>query len=225
MGRLSVVVVALVIGTSAARAETIIGLEHRTSVGFAQSPPPAAPGSLGTLPPGLTDALPPSPADIGRDTDRYMIGVGFGVFANYPVSIEDPGAALLATRPLWLGNRYSFFQWVAEANALVGFGTDQLHAYVAVGPTFGWNFYFGSVFGLEFRYGIDALAQVGERTVGGVGFSGAGGYVFRLWDDDRQRIKLWLQMHMGFFFADDPQNDIGMNAGSMVVGVGYEQPM
>jgi hypothetical protein len=176
-------------------------------------------------PPGLTDALPPPPADVGRDTHRVMLGAGPAVFANYPMSIEDPGVAVFATKPLWYGNRYRFFQWVAEANALVGFGTDKLHAYAAVGPQFGWNFYFGSVFGLEFRYGLDALMQVGPRTVGGLGFSGGGGYVFRLWDDDRKRLKLWMQMHFGFYLAEDPDNDLATNAGAFTLGLGYETPL
>jgi hypothetical protein len=176
-------------------------------------------------PPGLTDAMPPRPADVGRDTDRVMLGAGAAVFANYPMSIEDPGAALFAAKPLWYGNRYRFFQWVADANALVGFGTDRLHAYAAVGPQFGPNFYFGSVFGLEFRFGADALLQAGERTVGGFGFGGSGGYVFRFWNDDRKRVKLWTQMHFGFYLASDPGNDLATNAGAFALGLGYETPL
>lgn len=194
-------------------------------IGFAQPSSSAyAPGSLGTLPPGMTDARPRQP-DPGRDTDRFMVGAGIGVFANYPVSIEDQGAALFVSRPLWLGNRYRFFQWVAEANALVGYGTDKQHAYAAAGPRFGANLYLGSVFGLEFRWGIEGLAQVGARTVGGIGLSSGGGYVFRFWDDDRRRIKLWGEMHMGAYFAEDRENDLGMNAGAFVLGLGYEEPM
>jgi hypothetical protein len=176
-------------------------------------------------PPGLTDALPPPPGDVGRNTDRVMVGAGFAMFANYPMSIEDPSLALFAAKPLWYGKRYRFFQWVADANALVGFGTDKLHAYAAVGPQFGANFYFGSVFGLEFRYGLDALVQVGARTVGGFGFGSSGGYVFRFWDDDRKRVKLWVQMRFGFYLADDPGNDLGANAGAIALGLGYETPL
>jgi hypothetical protein len=197
----------------------VVGLAA-ASVAYAQ--PPA---QLGTQPPGMTDAIPPPPADTGRDTNRVMFGAGLGVFANYPMSIEDPGIALFATKPLWYGKRYRFFQWVAEGSALVGFGTDKRHAYATVGPQFGWNFYFGSVFGLEYRVGIDGLLQAGSRTVGGFGMSGAGGYVFRFWDDDRKRIKLWMQMHFGAYLADDPGNDLGMNAGAFTLGLGYEQPL
>jgi hypothetical protein len=176
-------------------------------------------------PPGSSDAMPPPPADVARSTDRIMVGGGPAVFANYPMSIEDPGVALFAAKPLWYGKRYRFFQWVADANALVGFGTDRMHAYAAVGPQFGWNLYLGSVFGLEFRYGIDALVQAGERTVAGFGFGGGGGYVFRFWDDDRKRVKLWVQMHFGFYLAQDPGNDLGTNAGAFSLGLGYEAPL
>ncbi len=194
-------------------------------IGFAQAASNGyVAGSLGTLPPGMTDAL-PKPRDTGRDTDRFMIGAGFGVFANYPVSMEDEGAALFGARPIWLGNRYRFFQWVAEVNALVGFGAKELHAYAAAGPRFGFNLYLGSVFGLEFRWGIEGIAQVGARTVGGIALSGGGGYVFRFWDDDRRRLKLWGEMHTGGYFAEDPENDLGMNAGAFVLGLGFEEPL
>ena len=184
-------------------------------------------------PPGLTDATSPPPADVGRevaadvgrDTHRAMFGAGGAVFANYPMSIEDPGVMLFAAKPLWYGNRYRFFQWVADVNALVGFGTDRMHAYAVVGPQFGFNLYLGSVFGLEFRWAADALVQAGERNVGGFGLGGSGGYVFRLWDDDRKRLKLWAQMHVGFYLANDPENDLATNAGAIGLGLGYEQPM
>lgn len=176
-------------------------------------------------PPGMTDAVPPTILESGRDTSRVMVGAAPAIFANYPMSIEDPGVALFASKPLWLGNRYRFFQWVAEASALAGFGTDHRHAYLALGPRFGANFYLGSVFGLEFRWGLEGLLQAGERTVAGIGLSGAGGYVFRFWDDDRKRVKLWMEMHSGFYIADDPANDLATNAGAFALGLGYETPM
>ena len=175
-------------------------------------------------PPGLTDTL-PAPVDHGRDTSRVTFGAGIGDFASYPMSIDDPGLALFVSKPLWLGNRYRFFQWVAEANALVGLGYTTMHGYAAVGPQFGWNFYFGSVFGLEFRVGVDGLLQAGSRTVAGIGMGGSGAYVFRFWDDDRTRVKLMMQMHAGGYFADDPGNDLGTNAGVFALGLAYEKPM
>ena len=184
-----------------------------------------APRTAHAQPPGMTDAVTPSIVEHGRDTDRVMVGAAVAMFANYPMSIEDPGAALFASKPLWLGNRYRFFQWVAGASALVGFGTDHDHAYVAVGPDVGANFYLGSVFGLEFRLGADGLVQAGKRTVAGLGIAGSGGYVFRFWDDDRRRIKLWMQMHFGVYIADDPGNDLATNAGAFALGLGYETPL
>jgi hypothetical protein len=176
-------------------------------------------------PPGLTDAVPVTILEHGRDTDRLMVGAAAGVFANYPMSLSDTGVALFASKPLWLGNRYRFFQWAADANALAGFGTDYKHAYVTAGPQLGANFYLGSVFGLEFRAGLGGIVQIGDRTVGGIGFSGAGGYVFRFWDDDRKRLKLWMQMCSGFYVADDPGNDLAANAGAFTLGLGYETPL
>jgi hypothetical protein len=175
--------------------------------------------------PGMTDAVPVTIIEHGRDTDRLMVGAAAAVFANYPMSIEDPGVALFASKPLWLGNRYRYFQWAADVNALAGFGVDHKHAYLALGPQVGPNFYLGSVFGLEFRFGVDGVLQAGERMAAGIGFSGAGGYVFRFWDDDRKRLKLWMQMHFGFYIADDPGNDLATNAAAFALGLGYETPL
>lgn len=184
-----------------------------------------APIVAAAQPPGMTDAVSPSIVERGRDTGRAMIGVAAAMFANYPMSHDDPGVALFAAKPLWLGNRYRVFQWAAEASALAGFGTEYQHGYLALGARFGPNFYLGSVFGLEFRWGLEALAQVGPRTVGGFGMSGTGGYVFRFGDDDRKRLKLWLELHVGGYTASDPDNDVGLDASAAVVGLGYEEPL
>ena len=186
----------------------------------------AQPGPDRLQPPGMTDVLPPAPVvDDGRSTDRATTGVGFGMFASFPMSMEDPAITLFAAKPLWLGNRYRLFQWVAEVQGTFAYGMSSQHAYAVAGPYFGWNLYFGSVFGLEFRFGVDAIAQVGERMVGGITFGGTGGYVFRVWKDDRKRLKLLIQQHAGFYFAEDPGNDLGTNAMAFAVGVGYEQPL
>jgi hypothetical protein len=176
-------------------------------------------------PPAMTDAVSPTIIEDGRNTSRVMVGAGAALFANYPMSIEDPGVALFASKPLWLGNRYRFFQWAADINALAGFGVDYKHAYLALGPQVGPNFYLGSVFGLELRFGVDGMLQAGERMAAGIGLSGAGGYVFRFWDDDRKRLKLWMQMHYGFYIADDPGNDLATNAAALALGLGYETPL
>jgi hypothetical protein len=176
--------------------------------------------------PGMTDATTaPAPEGDGRDTDRVMVGGGIAMFANYPMSMEDPGIGIYLAKPLWLGTRYRYFQWAADVNALVGFGTDSMHAYAFVGPQAGFNLYLGSVFGLEFRWGLDGILQAGERTVAGFGFAGGGGYVFRLWDDDRKRLKLHTQIHFGFYAADDPGNDFATNAAALSLGLAYERPI
>jgi hypothetical protein len=215
MGKLVAVMVALVVPALAPAASALV---------------PGMPASVAhAQPPGLTDALPPPRDSVsvpdGRDTHRILLGVGGAVFASFPMSIGDPGIALVVGTPLWLGNRYRFFQWAAEVNGVVGFGTDEKNAYVLVGPQIGPNFYFGSVFGFELRIGLDGVAQLGHRTVGGLALGGSGAYVFRFWDDDRKRIKLMMQMRSGGYFADDPGNDLGMNAGAFIGGLAYETPL
>lgn len=68
------------------------------------------------------------------------------------------------------------------------------------------------------------MAQVGARSVIGAGLFASGGYVFRLWDDDRRRIMLAVTMQVGFYFASDPENDLATNAGALALGLAYETP-
>jgi len=162
--------------------------------------------------------------DSDRDPSRLEVGATLAVFASYPMSIEDPGGGVFAARPLWLGERYRFFQWVLDAHALVGFGTDSHHGHLALGPRAGFDLFLGSVFGFELRFGVAGVAQVGHRTVGGFGIGGGGAYVFRFWDDDRRRVKLAFSMLGGAYFADDPGNDLAANAGQFAIGLAYETP-
>ena len=162
--------------------------------------------------------------DVDRDTSRIVLGGAAAVFASYPMSIEDPGGAVFATRPLWLGERYRFFQWVIDAQAVVGFGTGSKHAHASVGPRAGFDLFLGSVFGFELRLAGGGVAQVGRRTVGGFAVGGGAAYVFRFWDDDRRRVKLEMSFASGAYVAADPGNDLAGNAGQMVVGLGYETP-
>lgn len=163
-------------------------------------------------------------ADRGRDTGRVMVALSGATFASYPMSREDPGPALVVGKPLWLGLRHRFFQWVADGNVLVGFGTSSKHVHLAVTPQFGFNLYLGSVFGFEFREGAAVIMQAGQRTVAGIGLSASGGYVFRFWDDDRRRLKVLMVMHIGGYFAADPGNDLGMNANALGICLAYETP-
>jgi hypothetical protein len=103
-------------------------------------------------------------AESGRDTRRVMIAVAGTMFASYPMSIEDPGPALVLGKPLWLGTRQRFFQWVLDGNLLAGFGTASKHAHIAVTPQFGFNLYLGSTFGFELRIGAAGILQAGENV-------------------------------------------------------------
>ena len=182
-----------------------------------------APAIAAARPPGMTDTL-PNAVLTGRDTGKVMVGAGGAVFANHPNSISDEGFAVFVNKPLWLGDRYRYFQWALDAAAVGGYGTNLHHGYVIAAAQFGPNFYLGSVFGLEFRFGAGAMMQLGERNVPGIVFSGGGGYVFRFWDDDRKRVKLWASMNFGGYLKSDPMNDLGANAGAMGLGLAYETP-
>ena len=112
-----------------------------------------APAISAAQPPGMTDTL-PNAVITGRDTGKVMVGAAGAMFANYPLSIEDPGVALFAAKPLWLGNRYRYFQWVFDVAGVAGYGTDHQHGYLIASAQWGANFYLGGVFGLEFRAGL-----------------------------------------------------------------------
>lgn len=165
-----------------------------------------------------------SDAAEARDTHRLAVGLLGEIFASFPGSLTDGGPALHAAVPLWLGQRYRFAQWRVDAQVLVGLGTATKNVYVAPGVQAGCEIYLGSVLGLEFLAGAAGIAQLGKRTVGGVGFSGSGGYVFRFWPDDRRRVKLLMTMLSGGYFASDPGNDMGLNASVLGVGLAYEAP-
>jgi hypothetical protein len=163
-------------------------------------------------------------AEVGRDTHRVMVALAGTMFDSYPMSIADPGPALVVGMPFWLGVRHRFFQWVLDGNALIGYGTASKHAHLAVAPQFGFNLYLGPVYGFELRMGPAGILQAGERTVVGLGLAVSGAHVFRFWDDDRRRLKLMVVTHQGNYFADDPGNDLGMNASAFGGALAYETP-
>lgn len=163
--------------------------------------------------------------DRGRDPSRLSVTGSAVMFASYPMSVEDPGPAVTLSRPLWLGRRHRYFQWYAGATLLAGYGASSRHSHLAAGPQLGFDLYLGSVLGFEVRTGVAGLAQVGSRSVVGVGLLQSGGYVFRLWSDNRRRLKLVVTMQAGGYFASDPGNDVGMNASALGLGVAYEGPL
>ncbi|MBE7454647.1 MAG: hypothetical protein HS111_39025 [Kofleriaceae bacterium] len=174
--------------------------------------------------PGLTP--PPQGArDPGRDTRRLELSAQVAMFASYPGSFEDPGIALGVSRPLWLGVRHRFFQWAVDLGGHLGWGRDSEDLYLLVAPEVGFDLFLGGVFGFELRLGLGGMAQLGGANVAGVVVGGRGGYVFRLWDDDRRRVALGFTMRNGAYLADDPGNDLGANAAMFALGLSYEMPL
>lgn len=178
---------------------------------------------LPPLPPAVP--APQTAEEAARDTNRLVIGIAGLMYASYPLSIEDPGPALLVGKPLWLGHRYRFFQWVADAKLLAGFGTSSRFGHLSASPQFGFELFLGPWFGFDLHMGPVALLQVGSRTVAGAGIASSGGYVFRFWDDDRRRLKLEMILQSGGYFARDPGNDLGTNAGGLGGGLVFETPL
>jgi len=162
--------------------------------------------------------------DLSRSTNRLAFSVGGGHYASYPNSIGDNGPLLGLTKPFWYGHRYKYFQWVFGGTILGGYGTDYKHGYLTIAPHFGFQLYFGKVFGFEFLYGVGAGLQVGTRTVPSIGLHGQGSWVFRIFRDPRQRLKIAMYMNMFAYLAADPGNDFGTNAMAMGMALSYETP-
>jgi hypothetical protein len=162
----------------------------------------------------------------GRDTSRLSIGAGIAGFMALPESMSaDPTLGLVVAKPLWLGERHRYHQWAVDLSGLAGYMSSTDHGYLLLGPTAGINLYFGSVFGFELREGVSGMMQLGARTAAAAVLGGSGAYVFRLWADDRKRVKLQLTMNMGFYFAKTEPSDFAFSAGGGAVSVAYEAPL
>ena len=159
--------------------------------------------------------------EASAQTNRLQLGVAGVMYAKYPLSIEDPGVALQVMKPLWLGERHSYHQWVFNAGLIAGFTVESHHLQLNAHAVFGVDFFFGDFFGLEFSLGPAIFTQLGRDNVFGLGMQGGGGYVFRFWDDDRQRLKLLVNIQAGAYIADDLGNDMGLNAMAMGAGLHY----
>ena len=169
-----------------------------------------------------SDPLTEAEREIARDSSRMTVAVAAVMFSSYPGSYEDAGPALYFAKPLWLGQRHRYLQWELDVGVLAGVGSQSRHGHVGVGPRFGVNVYLGSMLGFEMQIGPAFIAQLGRRQVAGVGIFASGGYVFRLWKDDRRRLKLLVIMYNGGYFAPDPGNDLGLNANALGMSIGYE---
>jgi len=176
---------------------------------------------------GATARAEEEPArDPHRNTERIAVGAAAAVTAAYPQSIADPGPALVVDRPLWLGKRHRAFQWVLEVEGLGQYGVWTRQVHLALGPRYGFDLLLGSVYGMEFRLGADALLQAGDRTAPGLSimsFSWAHSFRLAKGDDDR-RIKLSTFMDAGVYFAHERHNDMGFNAAMMGIALAYQTP-
>jgi len=174
----------------------------------------------------LAACLISEPAQAKAPAEGRIVSVALGaaMFSSYPMSREDPGPSLALSTPWWIGKNHRWIQLHADLGLLAGWGVDSGHAHLSLGPRFGANIYMGPVVGLEIIVGLGGLAQVGPRTVFGLGFVGQSAWVFRLSRDGQPRLKLQMQMHSGGYFADDPGNDLGTNAMALGLGLALERP-
>lgn len=153
---------------------------------------------------------------------RWTVAPMGAVFARFPGSMEDAGGGLEVTRSLLgpIGGRWVEARLDLAVNAGVGgSGT----AYLLVAPTGRVNLHLLTWFSLEVMMGVGAGTQLGSAgAVPTVGFYGGGGYVFAPFEDPRRRLSLRLMMSGQGALRRDPGNDLGLGAGLLGVGLGYE---
>ncbi len=158
-----------------------------------------------------------------RATQRLEVELGGGVFGRHPGGVADPGGALLLAKPLWLGQRWRFFQLEASVAGLLGFGSS-VRLYTNIGVTGGLHLYLGRRFSLEWHLGPALGAQIGENATFTAGLLGQAGYVLHPWADHRRRIKLGMLLGPAGALSPDPGNDCGACNGFLGAAVGYEAP-
>lgn len=144
------------------------------------------------------------------------------VFARYPGSMSDAGGGLEVTRSLAgpVGGRWVEARLDLALNA--GLGSSGT-AYLLAAPTGRVNLHLLTWFSLEVMMGFGAGTQWGAAgVVPAVGFYGGGGYVVAPFEDKRRRISLRVMMAGMVPLRADPGNDLGLGAGLMGVGLGYE---
>lgn len=178
---------------------------------------------------GLLVVAVPLPARAGagagagdRGNHRFEIGLAGEMITHFPMSETDGGPVVFVATPLWLGVRYPGIQWVADLEATLGYGVTFRAGYLSVTPRFGFDWFIGSVVGLEVRLGLGLLAQVGSKSVAGVGMTFSAAWSLRLWPDEGRRLAIGMLTETGGYLAPDPGNDMGMNAMRFGLGVSYE---
>ena len=159
---------------------------------------------------------------VSRNTWRlhFSAGGGFLGFITSPGASSDAGGFISIGKPLYVGDRHTHHQWVTDSTVFIGYAPGTRTTLLIVTPTIGTNWYFGPVFGLEWRAGMGFGATPGANTNVGIGITIEGSIVLRPFKDDQKRIKLQGQEVLNYGF-------IGSLSGliSMGLGVAFEMPL
>lgn len=189
---------------SSRRLAVLVFLAHGAGA-FAQdqSAPPLVSAEEAAPPPAPSQAPPAATiaddAD-GRSTWRLHVSLGGGMVASATggtgtgtgLSLSDAGGWVSVGKPLYEGDRHPAYQWVTDSTILVGYAPGNGRALLVMAPTFGTNFYFGPIFGLEWRAGGGFGATPSVRSNLGIGVVLEASISLRVFSDDRRRIKLQL---------------------------------
>lgn len=161
----------------------------------------------------------------GTEAPRVMGGIGLGGFAEVGQGIGRGGPALVASLPLFFGQRRRVFQWGFAIDAEGIWDHSARVGMLAIGPTALARLHLGRIYAIHLGLGPMMSVQLGvRRSLGLMPMSFVIENAFRFFDDDRQRIVVGFRLGPGLWFQSSPGNDAPFGGGAMVYG-GYETPL
>jgi hypothetical protein len=159
---------------------------------YAPPPPPV----VETDEPPSDDYEPDLPIEAQRESEEARSRARIAFTANFGI-IADPGLPGSGNRlgpsfsfsiPFYMGTRRRHVQFLWDARVGAGWVPDK-YALLQMSPMWGMNLYFGPYFGLETRMGFGFGAKLSNASAFGIAGAAEGGLVFRVFKDDRTRLK------------------------------------
>ena len=160
----------------------------------------------------------------GKSASRAGVGLMVGTMILDPKKSDGFGGLIALNKPLWFGERHTGFQWMLNAEATLGLISEGATYTGSVGLDYGFNIYMGRRFGLEARGGGALLGAVGGVSTGAALLRGSGALVFRIGDDDRQRLKAQTLILVGPTFEGHNSHGAPSAYGAALLGLTYETP-
>jgi hypothetical protein len=161
-----------------------------------------------------------------RDTHSFQMGLGVGTI--FVSTVNDCCAEITPIlslgKPLWLGNKYQYWQWKAAIEFNLKLGDFGVPA-ASTSALFGGILYLGSFYSLEILEGIGVINQFGPDNYElGLGIAGRGAHCFHFFADPRESLKIQIDFVMGSNVTHDAKSDT-FSAFVYVVQLVYSSPL